>query len=123
MRNVTDRALQEYLESLVEEPSKDSSERARELITSYAELQFRRTGGGRCQTCRATVRHVLPINVVRADGSHVTFDCLCHRCLQGERATAKSMEIAVGMARWVVKRERREKSTPVQLERRKRKRA
>ena len=104
MRHVTERALQEYFETLAKGDTGDSTTRARDLITSYAELKFRREGGGRCQTCRATVRHVLPVAITRADGTKVQFNCLCHRCLEGERATAQSVEITLGLARWVVKK-------------------
>ena len=74
------------------------------MLSSYAEVRFRINGGGRCAICRAHVRHVLPVVVGRADDSEVAYDCLCHRCLQGEKAVADAMEIRVGRAHWVLKK-------------------
>ena len=109
MRRGTDRGLQEYLEVLADGQPRDSAQRARDLITSYAEVQFKRAGGSRCQVCRASVRHVLPVKITRGDGTVVKFTCMCHRCLQGERATATAVEIKLGRSNWVLKKPEPEK--------------
>ncbi len=103
MRTVKDRVLQEYFESLAQ-GNGNPSQRARELLSSYAELNFHRNGGGHCQLCRAHVRHVLPVTLTRNDGTEARFSCLCQRCLLGEHALATTVEIAVGRARWVLKK-------------------
>ncbi len=107
MKQVNEKILQDYFEALGDDPAipEDASPvRAREMLSSYAEVRFRINGGGRCSMCRAHVRHVLPVHVRRADGDEVDFDCLCQRCLSGEKATAQSVDIHVGRAHWVLKK-------------------
>ena len=109
LKPVSQKVLQDYLEALAEEPA--SPNRARQVLSSYAEVRYRMTGGGRCSVCRAHVRHVLPVSIHRADGSTVEFECLCQRCLEGENALAQSVEITVGSARWVVKNNKKKKKS------------
>lgn len=102
-QNVTERILQEYLQSLAEEQEKPSPERAKKVLISYAEFRFRVSGGSQCPLCRASVRHVLPVSVLRRNGEKVTYPCLCTRCLEAERADAKSVEIGLDGVTWFMK--------------------
>src|SRR5438128_8960647 len=104
VKPVSQKVLQEYFEALADEPVPTSAQRSRELLTSYAELRYRISGGDRCVVCHAHVRHVVPVTVQREDGTLKQFTCLCHRCLQAEKATARSVEMRIGRARWVVKK-------------------
>jgi len=110
-RSVSPRVLQDYFEA-VAIPEPEERDRAFQLIQSYAELQFRLNGGGRCPVCRAHVRHVVPLSIVRADGAEKRFACLCQRCMEAERATAKSVVMHIGRASWEVahRRKRPQKS-------------
>lgn len=99
--NVTERILQEYLQALAED-TEPGPEQAKRMLTSYAEFRFRVAGGGQCPLCRASVRHVLAVSVLRRSGEKVTFPCLCTRCLEAERDGAESIEIGLGDIKWVV---------------------
>lgn len=100
---VNERILQEYLQALAEEDQvPPGPERAKHLLTSYAEFRFRVVGGGQCPLCRASVRHVLPVSVQRKSGESVKFPCLCHRCLEAERDGAESIEIGIADIKWVL---------------------
>lgn len=103
VRRTSERALQEFLEVLAEAPDDNFSNRARRILSSYAELRFRARGGSRCQLCRAAVRHVLPVEVTRAGGAVIRFSCLCQRCLHAERVLSESVQITLGDARWILK--------------------
>ena len=105
VKPVSQKVLQDYFEALAEEPA--SPNRAKQVLSSYAEVRYRMTGGGHCSVCHAHVRHVLPVSIRRADGSLVEFESLCQRCLEGEKALAQSVEITVGSARWEVKRKKK----------------
>ena len=96
------KVLQDYFEALAEGPEPETPQRSRQLLSSYAELRFRLAGGSHCPVCRAHVRHVVPVTVYRKDGSTASFDCLCQRCLLGERALANKVELRIGKALWVV---------------------
>ena len=102
MKPVSQRVLQDYLEALAGE--RGAPDRAEEMLTSYAEVRYRINGGGRCSMCNAHVRHVLPVMVTHADGTDKQYECLCHRCLQGEKAIAVSIDIKLGRAHWVIKK-------------------
>jgi hypothetical protein len=67
-----------------------------ELMASYAELQFRLHGGSRCSICNAHVRHVLPVAIEHEDGSVNEYACLCTRCLQAEKVSAKKITLRAG---------------------------
>jgi hypothetical protein len=99
---VTERILQEYLQTLAEEHGKPGPQRAKRLLTSYAEFRFRVAGGSQCPLCRASVRHVLPVLVLRSNGEKVNYPCLCTRCLEAERDGADSIEIGLDDIKWVV---------------------
>lgn len=90
-------ALQEYLEALAESMGDGPTQRERKVLTSYAELQFKLHGGGKCGVCRAPVRHIMAVTIEREDGAVHEFPCLCHRCLEGEKGTA--LRIVLRIAR------------------------
>lgn len=87
--------LQEYLEALAE-PGDVPGLRQRNVLFSYAELQYRLHGGGRCAMCRSAVRHVMPVYVEHADGTIAEYACLCTRCLEGEKPRANRITLSVG---------------------------
>ena len=96
-QDVPHNVLQDYLESLAE-TSGHPDQRLEKLLTSYAELRYRLKGGGHCSVCHASVRHVLPVRVERADGSVGEYACLCNRCLQAERVQSNQVTLTVGRA-------------------------
>jgi hypothetical protein len=93
--NLPHNVLQEFLEAIAE-PEERPGKRKWKALTSYAELQYKTRGGGRCAICRSSVRHVLPVTVEHTDGSVVQHDGLCTRCLEAEKAQAKKVTIKVG---------------------------
>lgn len=90
--------FQEYLEALAVEPSEEQ-ERARKLLTGYAELQYKLRGGSKCAVCHAHVRHVVPVHAEREDGTAMEFDCLCTRCLEAEKALSRVVTMRLGDAK------------------------
>lgn len=109
-RSISPRVLQDFFEA-VAIPEPEDRDRAFQLISSYAELQYRLNGGGRCPVCRAHVRHVVPVSVTHQDGRQHHFPCLCQRCLQGEQATAKSVVLHLGQSSWEVAHRRKRPHT------------
>jgi hypothetical protein len=91
-------ALQEYLQALFDANGDDAEKRDERLLLSFAELQYRMNGSGRCAVCHTTVRHVLPVRSIHLDGSTVKYECLCMRCLTAERATSRQVELKIGNA-------------------------
>ena len=103
---ITEKILQEYLQTLAESQQNHTQvdpQRAKQLLTSYAEFRFRLAGGSQCPLCRASVRHVLPVSVLHKDGKKTAYDCLCNRCLEAERDGAHSIEIGMDNVKWVLK--------------------
>lgn len=99
-KKVPARFLQEYLEVLAgAQAYQVSNLRNWDLLRSYAELQYKLNGGGRCAMCRAHVRHVIPTHVEQADGTTQDYSCLCTRCFEGERAMAQRVIMQMGEAR------------------------
>ncbi len=99
-KKVPQRFLQEYLEVLAgAENAQVAHLRNWDLLRSYAELQYKLHGGGRCGMCRAHVRHVIPAHVERPDGTATDYSCLCTRCFEGERATAIRVVMQMGEAK------------------------
>lgn len=96
-RDVPRNVLQEYFESLAETGG-HPNKRLEKVLTSYAELQFRIHGGGHCSVCRAAVRHVVTVRVERSDNSVASFECLCTRCLEAERALSQRVILTIGKA-------------------------
>ena len=88
-------ALQEFLEAITE-PEERLSKRQWKALTSYAELQYKMRGGGRCSICNSPVRHVLPVIAEHENGSTAQYECLCTRCLEGEKGLSKKLTIKVG---------------------------
>lgn len=98
---VNERILQEYLQSIAEDEGiPEGPDRAKHLLISYAEFRFRVVGGSQCPLCRASVRHVLKVTILRPGGETVTYPCLCHRCLEAERDGALSIEIGLADLKW-----------------------
>ncbi len=89
----------DYLNALANGKGEKESVRQANLLFSFAELKFRMAGGGHCSVCHAHVRHVLPIEVEREDGSTKQYGCLCTRCLVAEKSTARRVTLRVGNAR------------------------
>ena len=87
--------LQAYLQALSENGKAPSGRRWRAL-QSYAELQYRRNGGGRCALCNTHVRHVVPVRATHLDGAAFEFRCLCTRCLEGEKAISRVVVLRLG---------------------------
>jgi hypothetical protein len=99
-KKIPERFLQEYLEVLAgAQAYQVSNLRNWDLLRSYAELQFKLNGGGRCTMCRAHVRHVIPAHVAKPDGSSQDYACLCTRCFEGERAMCETLVLQMGEAR------------------------
>src|SRR5512142_3226467 len=96
---ISHREMQKYFAVLADGSSQQDAVRQANLLFSFAELKFRIARGGRCRPCHAHVRHVLPVEVQREDGSMKTFECLCTRCLVGEKASATRVTMRVGHAR------------------------
>jgi len=91
------RALQEYLEVLAD--SEDlPARRQRNLLLSYAELRYKVRGGSRCEVCTTPVRHVVPVVAQRLSGVEVSYDCLCVRCLEAEKAVSRRVVLQIGDA-------------------------
>ena len=91
------KALQEYLEVLADSDGVPAK-RLQRLLLSYAEFQFKLRGGSRCAVCRASVRHVLPVDIEYMDGTKLRYKCLCTRCMEAEKAVAKRVVLQVGEA-------------------------
>jgi hypothetical protein len=96
-KNQSDTAWEEYLRAIADHSGGTATNRERELLLSYAELQFRLHGGGHCSLCGVHVRHVLPVTIER-NGDTIQHCCLCTRCLEAERATATKLTLRVGNA-------------------------
>jgi hypothetical protein len=97
-RKDSDRAFQDYLETLSNHDGQPRSVRHRELLLSYAELLFRLRGGAHCALCGTHVRHVLPVTVEHPNHSLTRYACLCLRCLEAERALARNVTQRIGEA-------------------------
>ena len=74
-----------------------------ELLTWYAELQFKTRGGWRCSQCGTPVRHALKVRAERCDTSTRTYLCLCTRCLVAEEALSWHVLYRMG-GEWVASR-------------------
>ncbi|MGZ4832120.1 MAG: hypothetical protein ACXVZQ_04285 [Terriglobales bacterium] len=80
-----------------------------ELLSWYAELQYKTRGAGKCSNCRTAVRHALKVRVECSGGSTRTYVCLCTRCLVAEEALADRVLYRVA-GRWIESRHAREKA-------------
>ena len=96
---ISHRELQQYLTVLAGDPVDGEPVRQANLLFSFAELKFRIAGGGKCSVCRAHVRHVLPVEVERDNGTRASFECLCTRCLVAEKVSAHRVVLRVGSAK------------------------
>jgi hypothetical protein len=77
-------ALWREYSHLCESAPESFPECSRDLLTWYAELQYKTRGGGKCSLCGAVVRHALKVRAERTDNSTRTYLCLCTRCLVAE---------------------------------------
>jgi hypothetical protein len=84
----------------------------RDLLTWYAELQYKTRGGGKCSQCGAVVRHALKVRAERTDGSTRTYLCLCTRCLVAEE-TLSHVVLHQVAGHWVEGRHKRKKSSEI----------
>ena len=96
--SVSERALQEYFQVLSETANLPLPERTRKLMMARAELEYQKRGGSDCSVCDAVVRHMIPVLVERSDGTRVQHRCLCHRCLEAEKAGAMAVTLRLGEA-------------------------
>jgi bacterioferritin-associated ferredoxin len=97
---ISHRELQQYLTALAGNTGNgDHPVNQANLLFSFAELKFRIGGGGKCSVCRAHVRHVLPVEVERENGTHTAYQCLCTRCLVAEKVSAIRVTLRVGHAK------------------------
>ena len=95
---ISHREVQQYLAALADGAAQKETVRHANLLFSFAELKFRIAGGGKCAVCHAHVRHVLPVEVERDDGSRHSYSCLCTRCLVAEKASARRVILRIGHA-------------------------
>lgn len=96
---ISHRELQQYLTVLAGDTDRKDPVRQANLLFSFAELKFRMGGGGKCSVCRAHVRHVLPVEVERENGTHSSYECLCTRCLVAEKVSASRVTLRIGHAK------------------------
>ena len=96
---ISHRELQQYLTVLAGDTDRKDPVRQANLLFSFAELKFRMGGGGKCSVCHAHVRHVLPVEVEREDGTHTAYECLCTRCLVAEKTSAVRVTLRIGHAK------------------------
>jgi len=89
-------ALDEYLCALDRASSATLPEKKRTLLAAYAEFRYQVGGGTHCTMCHTPVRHAMTVEVQRTNGSVANFAALCTRCLEGEKANAKSVTLRVG---------------------------
>lgn len=93
------RDMHDYLEALSRCQKNQNDDKAKyDLMRAFAELQFCIHGGAKCGVCRAHVRHVMPVTSDRADGSKKSYECLCTRCFESERAVASKVAVSLGDA-------------------------
>ncbi len=116
LRTLTSNEMQDYLQTLAE-PGSSSYERQFRLLFSYAEMRFKLHAGGRCALCQYAVRHLLAVTAQRDSGEVLSYQCLCNRCFQAERAicqkvTLRAGEAAVEYIRKPPSRKRRQSAVP-----------
>jgi hypothetical protein len=95
-RHYFQEALEEYLAALEHASSAALPEKRRTLLAAYAELRYQLRGGTHCTCCRTPVRHAMSVSVRRTNGWTANYAALCTRCLEGEKAQAKSVTLRVG---------------------------
>ena len=89
--------IEEYLAVLFGNEEMEPEVRQRQAIEHHAELNFRLNGGDKCGICKSHVRHVVQVTVKRGNETNV-YQCLCTRCLEGERSTADMVALTLGRA-------------------------
>ncbi|HEX7959895.1 MAG TPA: hypothetical protein VF493_08250 [Terriglobales bacterium] len=90
--------LQEYLALIANvDESLDPDERIRLLVFHHAELNYKLFGGARCSLCNSAVRHIVAVTIEK-NGREARHQCLCTRCLEGERALSERVVLRFGRA-------------------------
>src|SRR3954470_17803792 len=95
-RRAFQRALDEYLGEIDRASSVALPEKKRTLLAAYAEFRYQVQGGTHCTVCRTPVRHTMTVEVRRMNGETAHFAALCTRCLEAEKALAKSVTLRIG---------------------------
>jgi hypothetical protein len=97
-RQVPSWFFEEYLALIANaDESLDADERLRLLISHHAELNYQLFGGSRCSLCNAAVRHLIVV-ITEKKRRETRYDCLCTRCLEGERAVSERVILKLGRA-------------------------
>ncbi len=96
--SVSERALQEYLQTLSESRDLPLPRKTSQLVMARAEFEYQMHGGSVCSMCETAVRHLIPVRVERHDGSQVEYHCLCRRCLEAEKAVSVTVTQRLGEA-------------------------
>jgi hypothetical protein len=97
-RQVPSWFFEEYLALIANADEElDAEERVRQLISYHAELNYKLFGGGRCSLCNSAVRHIIWASIEK-NGRATRHQCLCTRCLEGERAVADRVILSLGRA-------------------------
>lgn len=90
-------SLQGYFAKLVDKVEDQAAVASarREMLVRHLENRYRRSGGSHCAECHAPVRDVM--RVVSSDDAGVvrSYECLCRRCLEAERAYTRSVSLFV----------------------------
>lgn len=94
-RRIPTEFLQQYLALISDDEQLDPEARLRESLSHHAELNFKLNGGKHCPVCNAHVRHVIEV-VVEKGAETKTYECLCTRCLEAERASADRVTLKLG---------------------------
>lgn len=89
--------IEEYLAVLFGNEEIDPEVRKRDAIEHHAELNYRLNGGDKCGICRSHVRHVVQVTVRKGLKTKL-YNCLCTRCVEGERSTADMVALTLGQA-------------------------
>ena len=96
--SISERALQEYFQTLHECATLPLPEKTSKLLIARAELEYQRHGGTACALCETVVRHTIPVSAERHDGTRIEYTALCRRCLEGEKAISMMVTISFGEA-------------------------
>lgn len=97
-------ALQDYLAALASASSPVVETSKKQLLVAYCEFQYQVRGGTRCALCRAPVRYRMSVDVRMPDYSERSFEALCTRCLEAQRAVADTVTLRVGPAEYATYR-------------------
>lgn len=102
-RRIPTEFLQQYLALISDGANLDPEARLRESLSHHAELNFKLNGGRHCPVCNAHVRHVIQV-VVEKGAETKSYECLCTRCLEAERASADRVTLKLGRGQVTLKK-------------------